>query len=79
MIGRDLITDWSTVQRGQETLHVLSVTDCVRDRFIKFWAWNDRAGFLAWTARERREEPLYEQRRVDEFLAALGPPRGTSR
>jgi len=42
-IGRDLIETWSTELRGDELLHVNTVTDCVRDRFMHFWAWNDRS------------------------------------
>jgi hypothetical protein len=42
-IGRDLIQTWATERRGDELLHVLAVTDCVRDRFMHFWAWNDRS------------------------------------
>jgi hypothetical protein len=42
-IGRDIITVWSTEHRGNELLHITNVTDCVRDRFMHFWAWNDRS------------------------------------
>jgi hypothetical protein len=42
-IGRDIIQTWSTDRRGEHVLHVNSVTDCVRDRFMHFWAWNDRS------------------------------------
>jgi hypothetical protein len=42
-IGRDIITAWSTERRNGELLHVTTVTDCVRDRFMHFWAWNDRS------------------------------------
>jgi hypothetical protein len=42
-IGRDLIQTWSTKYRSDELLHVNTVTDCVRDRFMHFWAWNDRS------------------------------------
>ncbi len=42
-IGRDLIQTWATERRGDELLYILSITDCVRDRFMHFWAWNDRS------------------------------------
>ena len=42
-IGRDLIQTWATERRGDELLHIVTVTDCVRDRFMHFWAWNDRS------------------------------------
>jgi hypothetical protein len=31
-IGNDDVTSWETVRRGDYLLHVLSPTDCVRDR-----------------------------------------------
>jgi hypothetical protein len=42
-IGRDVITNWLTKRRDDELLYITSVTDCVRDRFMHFWAWNDRS------------------------------------
>lgn len=42
-IGRSIVTTWATERRGSELLHITSVTDCVRDRFMHFWAWNDRS------------------------------------
>ena len=42
-IGRDIIMTWSTERRGDELLYINTVTDCVRDRFMHFWAWNDRS------------------------------------
>jgi len=42
-IGRDILATWSTQRRGDELLHINTVTDCVRDRFMHFWAWNDRS------------------------------------
>ncbi|MGA2392911.1 MAG: hypothetical protein ABSH03_06145 [Candidatus Lustribacter sp.] len=46
-IGRDIIRTWSTQRRGDELLHINTVTDCVRDRFMHFWAWNDRSALDA--------------------------------
>lgn len=42
-IGRDLVTSWRTDQRGDEMLHVFTPTDVVRDRFLHYWVWGDRA------------------------------------
>jgi hypothetical protein len=42
-IGRDILATWSTQHRDDELLHINTVTDCVRDRFMHFWAWNDRS------------------------------------
>jgi hypothetical protein len=43
-IGRDIITAWSTVRRGEQVLHVIKALDSVRDRFMHYWAWNDYSG-----------------------------------
>jgi hypothetical protein len=42
-IGSEIVLTWAIEQRGNEYLHVLSPTDCVRDRFIAFYAWGVRA------------------------------------
>ncbi len=43
MIGIDEISVWETHRRGDETLHVLTRTDSVRDRLAAFFHWNDRS------------------------------------
>ena len=40
-IGDDLINSWSTFARDSELLHIVSATDCVRDRLAHFYYWND--------------------------------------
>lgn len=57
-IGRDIIGTWSTQYRGDELLHINTVTDCVRDHFLHFWAWNDRSALdvaLAVAVRHRED------------------------
>jgi hypothetical protein len=56
-IGRDLIQTWATERRADELLHILTITDCVRDRFMHFWAWNDRSALeLALEVARRHSE-----------------------
>jgi len=43
MIGIDEISVWETHRRDDETLHVLTRTDSVRDRLAAFFHWNDRS------------------------------------
>ncbi len=57
-IGRDVVTMWATVRRGEELLHVINPIDSVRDRCMHYWAWNDYSGLaqalaVAKTQRER--------------------------
>ena len=42
-IGRERVTTWRTDRRGEALLHVLEPRDVVRDRFLHYWAWGDRA------------------------------------
>lgn len=63
-IGRDLVTTWETKRRADERLYVTSVTDCVRDRFLHFWAWNDRSALevaltVASTHREEFDDDIF--------------------
>lgn len=44
MIGDDYVDTWATHHRGNESLNVLSPTDCCRDRLAAFLFWDDFAG-----------------------------------
>ena len=46
-IDGDLVKAYDTVQRGSETLYVLSRTDCVRDRLASFYFFGDRSAVAA--------------------------------
>jgi hypothetical protein len=46
-VGDDLIGTWETVRRKRQLLHVLSRTDCVRDRLMWFYSSNDRSALQA--------------------------------
>ena len=41
MIGEDAVTKWDTLREGDLRLHILSPTDCVRDRLAWFLFNND--------------------------------------
>ncbi len=59
-IGRDIVTDWATQRRGDQVLYVTTVTDCIRDRFMHFWAWNDRSALEAALAVARRHQSAFD-------------------
>jgi len=42
-VGGDLVKSYDTVKRGNETLYVVSATDCIRDRLSAFYFWNNRS------------------------------------
>jgi len=43
-IGDDEVESWDTIQRKELQLHILSPTDCCRDRLASFLFWNDFSG-----------------------------------
>jgi hypothetical protein len=46
-VGDDLIDTWETMRRKNRILHILSRTDCVRDRLVWFYAHNDLSSLRA--------------------------------
>jgi hypothetical protein len=40
-VGGDTVRSWETVFRGGRLLHVVSRTDCVRDRLAAWYFWGD--------------------------------------
>jgi hypothetical protein len=42
-VGNQIITEWNTLTRGDETLHIITPTDCVRDRLAAAIHWTDFA------------------------------------
>lgn len=42
-IGGDLINRWDTMKEGKLSLHIITPTDCCRDRLSGFFHWSDRS------------------------------------
>lgn len=55
-VGRDIIVSWDTARREDEILHVVTPTDCVRDRFMHYFAWNDYSGLTQAVAVARAQQ-----------------------
>jgi hypothetical protein len=56
-VGDELLMSWRTERRDDELLHVLTPTDCCRDRLASFLFWNDFSGLqqaLAVAAAQRQ-------------------------
>jgi hypothetical protein len=45
-IGGEIVTDYDSILRGDEVLHVISRTDSVRDRLASFFHWADRSSLV---------------------------------
>jgi hypothetical protein len=69
-IGDVIITDWETMIRGDETLHVLSRTDSVRDRLAAFYHWSDRSSLI--TALAVAESGEIDLSRIEAWSNAEG-------
>ncbi len=46
-IGDDLLRTWETLRKTDQILHILTRTDCVRDRLMWFYTDNDRSALSA--------------------------------
>lgn len=86
-VGEDLITRWETLNVENRKLHILSPTDCVRDRLSAFYHWNDFSSLeqALLVARQRavdleviREWSVREgcADKADLFLARLAQSQG---
>lgn len=64
-VGEDLIYDWSTFHRKDQLLHVLTPTDCVRDRLAGYLFWNDAQSLETAVA-----VAIAQRRRIDDKLVA---------
>jgi hypothetical protein len=82
-VGDERILSWTTLREGEMLLHVITPTDCVRDRLASFIHWNDRAGLDQALAVAKAQEvniPLIEgwcrreggEAKLREFSRRLG-------
>jgi hypothetical protein len=69
-IGDDLVTAWDTMRRADQILHILTRTDCVRDRLMWFYTDNDRRSLgLVQFAAQRKADLLPSEQRASETRA----------
>jgi len=86
MVGGDLIRKWAKLQESGYLLHILTPTDCCRDRLAGFVFWQDRGSLIqaAAVAGARHDEVDLEAVRrwcvreghaesFDEFMRVLDP------
>jgi len=46
VVGGDLVRGWDTIEQSGWLLHILSPTDCCRDRLAGFLFWQDRGSLV---------------------------------
>jgi len=71
-IGNEFITAWDTMEEGELVLHVLSPTDCVRDRLAWFLHYNDFSA-LEQALGVARKNPINLDR-IQQWCIAEGKP-----
>jgi hypothetical protein len=73
-IGDDLITSWDTLAHDERVLHILSRTDCVRDRLA--WYYYDRDISALFAAIAVAKSGPYDVERVREWSVREGQRDG---
>ncbi len=71
-IGDEVIKAWDTMREGEFVLHILSPTDCVRDRLAWFLHYNDFSA-LEQALGVARKNPINLDR-IQEWCIAEGKP-----
>lgn len=77
-VGGELVRTWRTDRSAAGTLHVISATDCCKDRLAAFFHWGDRSGLdqaLAVYGAIGNEIDLEDLRRWAEREGAAEPLR----
>jgi hypothetical protein len=75
-VGGDYVRETATLERDGVRLHILTVTDCVRDRLAHFYFWNDYSALSAavGVARAQRKDVRIERlREWTERESGAGP------
>lgn len=71
-IGLDYVHTYDTVQRGVETLNVITATDSVRDRLAAYYFWDDRSSLQAAVAIARAVPDKVRLAAVEEWSVREG-------
>lgn len=79
MIGSEHIDRWATRRRGEELLHILSPTDCCKDRLAAFLHWSDRSGLQQALAVARAQRKSVEVEEIERWAIVQGGYREVPR
>jgi hypothetical protein len=76
-VGGDYVRETATLERGSAHLHILTTTDCVRDRLAHFYHWKDYTALntaVAVTRAHRQTVDVEVLRRWTERESGTGNP-----
>lgn len=73
-VGEDVISKWDTIREGDLLLHILTPTDCVRDRLAGYLFWHDRQSLAAAVAVAKSHPDRVDLRIVEKWCEKEGEP-----
>ncbi|MGZ3497919.1 MAG: hypothetical protein ACXWNK_14460 [Vulcanimicrobiaceae bacterium] len=71
-VGSDIVTTWQTAVSADRLLHVISRTDCIRDRLAPYYFWGDVQSLF--TAIDVAKSGPFDLRTVREWSEREGNP-----
>lgn len=73
-VGEDVISKWDTIREGELLLHILTPTDCVRDRLAGYLFWHDRQSLAAAVAVAKAHRDRVDLKIVEKWCEKEGEP-----
>lgn len=74
MVGGDYLPKWSTMRKGRKILHILTPTDCCRDRLAAFLFWKDFSGLEQALAVARTHRTKVNLKAIRDWCLREGEP-----
>ena len=73
-VGSEPIDSWDTIREGEFLLHLLTPTDCVRDRLAGYLFWHDRQSLSAAVSVARAHTHKVDLKKVEAWCRREGEP-----
>lgn len=73
-VGSETIDSWDTILEGDLLLHILTPTDCVRDRLAGYLFWHDRQSLAAAVAVTKAHPDCVDLKTVEKWCEKEGEP-----
>ena len=73
-VGCETIDKWDTLREGDQLLHILTPTDCVRDRLAGYLFWHDRQSLAAAVAVAKAHPDRLDLKLIEKWCSKEGEP-----
>ena len=73
-VGEEIIRNWDTMREGDQLLHILTPTDCARDRLAGYLFWHDRQSLAAAVAVAKAHADRLDLKIVEKWCEKEGEP-----